>query len=80
MDDVLTISGMFGLAMGTLLLVVAILLTLILAVLHLLDHPAAQHALLSHGFKWSWLSGAILLLVGTGLCGLKWHFYPFYLT
>ena len=80
MDEFLTIGGLLSLGIGALALSLALLLTIVVAVLDVLN-PADSHRLvLLPLWKWCWMIGALLLLVGSGLCGLKLHAYPFYLT
>ena len=80
MDEFLTIGGLLSLGVGITMLILATLLTLILIGLRVCHHPPTQYPRLLRIWKWSALMGALLLLVGSGLCGLKLHFYPFYLT
>ncbi len=78
MNDFLTASGILSLGIGSILLIFALLLTIAFAVLHVLSAAGSHRPLLLQVWKWCWLAGALLLLVGSGLCGLKLHFYPFY--
>jgi|JI8StandDraft_1071087.scaffolds.fasta_scaffold22326_2 hypothetical protein len=80
MDEFLTITGLLSLGIGALALSLALLLTIAVAVLQVLSPADSHRPVLLQLWKWCWLIGALLLLVGSGLCGLELHVYPFYLT